>query len=281
MKWENGRRSTNVQDRRGSGRGVRTGAIAGGGGLVVVLIVALLGGDPSALLRQLMGTPEASSDPGTAGTASPEEDRLADMCSVVLADTEDTWHALFAEMGLAYEEPTLVIYSGAIESACGSADSSTGPFYCPGDRSVYIDLSFYRELAGRFDAPGDFAQAYVIAHEVGHHVQELLGTLDEVHSLMARSGREEANALSVRLELQADFYAGIWAHYADRSRDLLETGDLEEALGAAAAVGDDRIQEQSRGYVTPETFTHGSSAQRLRYFRLGYETGNLAAFDLF
>ena len=171
--------------------------------------------------------------------------------------------------------------SGAIESACGSADSSTGPFYCPGDRSVYIDLSFYRELAGRFDAPGDFAQAYVIAHEVGHHVQELLGTLDEVHSLMARSGREEANALSVRLELQADFYAGIWAHYADRSRDLLEDGDLEEALGAAAAVGDDRIQEQSRGYVTPETFTHGSSAQRLRYFRLGYETGNLAAFDLF
>lgn len=276
MKWESGRRSANVEDRRG--RGIRTGAIAGGGGLVVVVLMLLLGGDPSVVLKDMLG---GSGDGGSAAVqASPAEDRLADMCSVVLADTEDTWKALFAKIGKSYEEPALVIYSGAVQSACGSADASTGPFYCSGDRKIYIDLSFYEELSGRFDAPGDFAQAYVIAHEVGHHVQNLLGILDDVHTAMQASGQERANALSVKLELQADFLAGIWAHYADASRGLLERGDLEEALNAAAAIGDDRIQKRAQGYVTPESFTHGSSAQRLKYFKLGYETGDLSAFDL-
>ncbi|MBN1520449.1 MAG: neutral zinc metallopeptidase [Spirochaetales bacterium] len=276
MKWENGRRSDNVEDRRSS-RGT-VGKVAGGA-IVVAILAFVLTGDPSALLNGLLGG--SGGVETTQEASSPEQDRLADMCSVVLADTEDTWHRLFAAMGLTYEEPGLVIYSGYTESACGAADSSTGPFYCSGDKKVYIDLVFYRELESRFGAPGDFAQAYVIAHEVGHHVQKLLGDLDKVHRLMASSSQEEANELSVRLELQADFYAGIWAHYADKSRGLLERGDLEEALGAAAAVGDDSIQKRSQGYVEPDTFTHGTSAQRLAAFKLGYETGDPSALTLF
>lgn len=278
MKWESGRRSTNVEDRRGSRS--RTGAVVGGGGAVIIGILALvLTGDPSQLLQGLLGGQGQSQ--GQVAASSPEEDRLADMCSVVLADTEDTWNALFEKSGLDYQEPSLVIFSGQVSSACGLADSSTGPFYCPGDRKIYIDLSFYSELASRFQAPGDFAQAYVLAHEVGHHVQEQLGILGKMHEQMQRSSRDVANELSVKLELQADFFAGIWAHYADRSRGLLERGDLEEAMAAAAAVGDDRIQTEAQGYAVPDTFTHGTSEQRLRYFRLGYESGDPATFDLF
>lgn len=254
--------------------------MVGGGGAVIIGILALvLTGDPSQLLQGLLGGQGQSQ--GQVAASSPEEDRLADMCSVVLADTEDTWNALFEKSGLDYQEPSLVIFSGQVSSACGLADSSTGPFYCPGDRKIYIDLSFYSELASRFQAPGDFAQAYVLAHEVGHHVQEQLGILGKMHEQMQRSSRDVANELSVKLELQADFFAGIWAHYADRSRGLLERGDLEEAMAAAAAVGDDRIQTEAQGYAVPDTFTHGTSEQRLRYFRLGYESGDPATFDLF
>jgi predicted metalloprotease len=277
MKWESGRRSDNVEDRRrgGGGRGV---AIGGGGVIIVALLVLLMGGDPSQVLQGLL--PEAVGTTQGTGPTSAAEDRLADMCSVVLADTEDAWNAIFAKMGRDYVEPHLVIFSGQVQSPCGVAQGASGPFYCPGDQKVYLDLSFYEELATRFRAPGDFAQAYVIAHEVGHHVQYQLGTMQEVHSLMERASRSEANSLSVRLELQADFYAGIWAHYADKSRGLLDSGDLSEALNAAAAVGDDRIQKRSQGYVVPDSFTHGSSAQRIRYFKLGYDTGDLEAFDL-
>jgi len=256
-------------------------AIGGGGAVVVAVIMLLLGGDPATVLSNLLAGGTAIEAPGGAAIeTSPEEDRLADMCSVVLADTEDTWSAIFAKMGRSYEYPKLVIFSGSVTSACGQAEAAMGPFYCSGDNSVYIDLSWYEELAAKFGAPGDFAQAYVIAHEVGHHVQNQLGILGEVHSAMRATSQEKANELSVRLELQADFFAGVWAHYADRSRDLLEAGDLEEALRAASAVGDDTIQKRTRGYVVPDSFTHGSAAQRLKYFKLGYETGDLEAFDL-
>jgi len=276
VKWETGRRSTNVEDRR-RGTGRRNVAIGGGGVLVVALVMLLMGKDPGTILQSVLGAAEETQ--GTVQT-SPAEDRLADMCSVVLADTEDTWNAIFEQSGLDYVEPKLVIYSGQTDSGCGVAEASTGPFYCPEDQKVYIDLSFYQELQDRFEAPGDFAQAYVIAHEIGHHVQYLLGTLDRVHAAMARSSETAANQLSVRLELQADFFAGVWAHYADQSRHLLDSGDLAEALAAASAIGDDHIQRETRGSVVPETFTHGTSAQRLRYFTLGYDTGDPQAFDL-
>jgi len=279
MRWQGGRRSANVEDRRGMGR--RGAAIAGGGGGLALGVAGgrlLMGKDPSAVLSGLLGGGEGA-ETGVATQTSPEEDRLAEMCSVVLADTEDTWNALFKKKGLAYEDPGLVLYTGYTESGCGVGQASTGPFYCPNDRKVYIDLSFYEELASRFGAPGDFAQAYVIAHEVGHHVQYLLGTLDKVSNLQRSSSEEKANQLSVRLELQADFYAGIWAHYADKSRGLLEEGDLEEALNAASQIGDDRIQKQAQGYAVPDSFTHGTSAQRARWFRKGYESGDLSAGD--
>jgi uncharacterized protein len=280
MKWEQGRRSSNVDDRRGRRRSAGI-AIGGGGGVILVAaIMLLMGKDPLAVLQNVLGN-SADSGQYVEEPSSPEEDRLADMCSVVLADTEDTWSAIFRKMGKTYAEPTLVIFSGSTESGCGTAGSSTGPFYCPTDQKVYIDLSFYQELQDRFEAPGDFAQAYVIAHEVGHHVQYLLGTLQAVDAKMAKLSKAEANKLSVSLELQADFYAGIWAHYANESRSLLERGDLEEALNAASAIGDDNIQKQSQGYAVPETFTHGTSAQRLKYFNLGYKTGDIKAFDPF
>lgn len=285
MKWEGGRRSSNVEDRRGSGgRAVRAGATLGGGGLVLAVILTLVfGGDPSELLGSFLGGGAAETEyvSEEGGATDPAEDRLADMCSVVLADTEDTWNQIFQdEFGSDYQEPTLVIFSDAVSTACGNADSSTGPFYCSGDRKVYIDLSFYEQLSGRFGADGDFAQAYVIAHEVGHHVQNELGILDRIHTQMSRVGQRQANELSVQLELHADFLAGVWAHYADRSRGLLERGDLEEALNAASAIGDDNIQRQSQGYVTPESFTHGTSAQRLAAFKRGYSTGDVKAFDI-
>lgn len=271
MRWKMGRRSTNVDDRRGSGGGAPL--VVGGGGLgvlVLALVVTLLGGDPSVILEQV-ATPSGQTQPQQ---TSPVEDELADFTSVVLADTEDTWNAIFAEIGRDYPEPTLVLFSGAVQSACGFAQSAVGPFYCPADQKVYIDLSFYDELKRRHQAPGDFAQAYVIAHEVGHHVQNVLGISDQVRQLQSRASQAEANQLSVRLELQADCLAGVWANRADEARNILEQGDIEEALNAASQIGDDKLQQKAQGYVVPDSFTHGSSAQRVRWFRQGLQTGD-------
>ena len=276
MKWQGRRRSGNVQDRRGArGRGLIGGGI---GTVVIVLIALVLGVDPSALLQ--MGDAVAPEQVGSA-PPPPESDTLAQFVSVVLADTEDTWNAVFSESGNDYPEPTLVLFSDAVSSACGYAQAAVGPFYCPTDQKVYIDLSFYRDLQDRFGAPGDFAQAYVIAHEVGHHVQTVLGISREVDAARQGATQEEGNRLSVMQELQADCLAGIWAHHARRARDLLERGDIEEALNAAAAIGDDRLQRQAGGYVTPESFTHGTSEQRARWFRNGLDAGTLAACDTF
>ena len=211
----------------------------------------------------------------------PAQDKLKDFVSVVLADTEDTWGDIFQRGGARYERPTLVLFTGAVRSACGLAQAAVGPFYCPGDHKVYIDLDFYKMLEKRFGAPGEFAKAYVVAHEIGHHVQNLLGISGKVRAAMERSSRERANQLSVRQELQADCYAGIWANHANRSRHILEAGDVEAALNAAAAIGDDRVQMQARGYVAPESFTHGSSAQRVQWFRRGLESGELSACETF
>jgi len=282
MRWTSGRRSENVEDHRGFH--VSRGVAGGGIGTIVLVLVALyLGVDPSVLLNVSQtpvpgaGTP-TQSEPYS---ASPEEKRLAEFVSVVLADTEDTWNALFRGTGKTYEEPKLVLFSGSIESACGFASAAVGPFYCPADYKVYIDLSFYSDLKERFGASGDFAQAYVIAHEVGHHVQNLLGISEKVHSLRGQASESEANKLSVMMELQADCFAGLWAHHADRARKILEEGDIEEALNAASAIGDARIQRQSRGYVTPDSFTHGSSAQRVHWFQLGLKTGDLGQCNTF
>lgn len=289
MRWEDGRRSENVEDRRGLRVPGGPGARIGGGGLLLMLVVAwLMGANPLALLQILAGAggemaqlPEEAGGPGAGSAADPAQDRLADFVSVVLADTEDTWSAIFVAAGASWEAPRLVLFSGRVESACGLASAAMGPFYCPPDHRVYVDLSFYRDLQDRFGAPGDFAQAYVVAHEVGHHVQTLLGTSEQVHARQQRVSREQANALSVRLELQADCYAGVWAHHADRARGVLEAGDVEEGLQAAAAIGDDRIQRRTQGSVVPESFTHGSSAQRVRWFRRGMELGTLEGCDTF
>ncbi|HSM39796.1 MAG TPA: neutral zinc metallopeptidase, partial [Afifellaceae bacterium] len=276
MRWRGGRRSSNVEDRRRRGFGggglrfplssrtpVRAGGIGGIGLLVLVGLYLFLNGDLGDLLQETPAGRQEQSVPGQArGPASAGDDELADFVSVVLADTEDTWRVLFRRAGDRYSEPTLVLFSGAVRSACGIAQSATGPFYCPADRKVYIDLSFYDDLKSRFQAPGDFAQAYVIAHEVGHHVQTLLGVSEKVRAAQARASRGEANAIQVRMELQADCLAGIWAHHADRARNILEGGDIEEALRAASAIGDDRLQKQSQGYVVPDAFTHGTSEQR-------------------
>ena len=274
MKWEEGRRSKNVEDRRGMT--AKKGLAIGGGvtGIIVALIVVFMGGDPQSVVKSggSEGAPEERSE---------EENELADFVSVVLADTEDTWNPLFEEMGDEYEEPTLVLFTDAVNSACGYQSAAVGPFYCPGDNKVYIDLSFYADLRKKLGAPGDFAQAYVIAHEVGHHVQNLTGTSAEVHAKRQKVSKEEANKLSVRQELQADCYAGIWAHHADKARDILETGDVEEGLNAASAIGDDRLQRQSKGYVTPESFTHGTSAQRVKWFKVGLEHGKFEKCDTF
>lgn len=275
MRWRTGRRSQNIEDRRGQRLTGRRGAAGGLGIIVVALIAIYLGVDPRVVLQ---GIPPADV---TYEQPTAEHDELVDFVSVVLADTEDTWQALFAEAGKSYQAPVLVLFSGAAESACGFAQSATGPFYCPLDQKVYIDLSFYRELKERFRAPGDFAQAYVIAHEIGHHVQHLLGVLDDVHRAKRRSDQTTANALSVRTELQADCLAGIWAHHADRTRQILEEGDLEEGINAASAIGDDRIQRRTQGYVVPDTFTHGSSEQRVRWFTRGYETGAVEQCNAF
>ena len=285
MKWKTGRRSQNIQDRRGmSYRGGGSPMVVGGGGIgmvIVAVVIALLGGDPTIVLDAAAPTGRAPSG-GTYQASSPEEDQLAEFVSVVLADTEDTWNSIFPrEFGGSYQEPNLVLFSGAVQSACGTAQSAVGPFYCPLDQQVYIDLSFYRSLRDRLGAPGDFAQAYVIAHEVGHHVQNLLGISDQVRAAQ-RSARSktEANQYSVAQELQADCFAGVWANRAG-NRGLLESGDIEEAMNAASQIGDDTLQRNQRGYVNPDSFTHGSSAQRVKWFTTGLQTGDVDSCDTF
>lgn len=277
MRWRGRRGSSNIEDRRGIRFG-RAGGI-GIGTIVLALLAIYFGQDPSVVLQGVQpSTPTAEQVPYE---ESPEEAQLREFVSVVLADTEQTWGEIFDAAGRTYREPTLVLFSGAVESACGFAQAAVGPFYCPGDHKVYIDLSFYQELQSRFGAPGDFAQAYVVAHEVGHHVQTLLGISARTLAARQRASETQANALSVRQELQADCFAGIWAHNADRSRQLLEQGDIEEGLNAASAIGDDRLQKQSRGYVAPESFTHGSSEQRVRWFKRGFESGDVQTCDTF
>ena len=278
MRWRGERRSDNVEDRRG----VRPAglAIGGLGGIALIVIALLMGADPMQLLQQV-GTTSMSSDQGGQAATNPEEDKLAEFVSVVLATTEDVWVDQFQREGMAYQVPKLVLFTSQVQSACGMAGSATGPFYCPADQKVYIDLQFYQDLQNRFGAPGDFAQAYVIAHEIGHHVQNQLGILEKVHEAQQRVSKEQANQLSVRLELQADFLAGVWAHHTQKMRGMLESGDLEEAINAAAAIGDDRLQQAGQGYVVPDSFTHGTSEQRARWFRLGYETGDMNRGDTF
>jgi len=279
MRWEFGRRSENVEDRRGV---PVSGAVVGGGigTIILAVIVTLLGGDPTQILQQ--AAPPTNSPYATAPRqTSPEQEKLADFVSVVLADTEDTWQDIFQQQGATYREPKLVLFSGAVKSACGLAESAMGPFYCPLDQKVYIDLSFYRDLKNRHQAPGDFAQAYVVAHEVGHHVQNLLGISSKVQAMQQRVDEVRANQLSVRLELQADCFAGVWAHNAQKARQILEPGDIEEALNAASQIGDDRLQAKARGYVVPDSFTHGSSTQRVRWFKQGFRTGDLSQCNTF
>ncbi|MDF3073355.1 MAG: putative neutral zinc metallopeptidase [Alphaproteobacteria bacterium] len=313
MRWMGGRRSQNVEDRRGQsaggfggggfrlpggfgrggGGGRRIGIGGGIGGIVVVLILLFLGVDPSVLLQggdpgyvpapteQQSPTVPGSRAPGPQAPGQQAQDQQSQFVSVVLADTEDTWREIFQRSGQRYVEPKLVLFSGAINSACGFAQAAVGPFYCPNDMKVSIDLSFYNDLKSRIGAPGDFAQAYVIAHEVGHHVQRLTGVLERVQKARQQMNEAQGNALQVRVELQADCYAGVWAHHADRARGVVEPGDIDEALNAAAAIGDDRLQRRSRGYVSPESFTHGTSEQRARWFRRGFEKGEFTACDTF
>ncbi|QJW89447.1 metalloprotease [Spirosoma taeanense] len=276
MRWIGGRESGNVEDRRGSGGG---GLLVGGGigTVVVALIVMLLGGDPSEILNQRSSSQSAAQAP----TGPQSDDAAASFTRKVLASTEDVWTKLFAEQGSQYRKPTLVMFRGVTQSGCGTAQDAMGPFYCPLDQKVYIDLSFYDELAQRFQAPGDFAMAYVVAHEIGHHVQKQLGIMDQTDALRQRLSRTEYNRVSVRLELQADFFAGVWAHHAQGQSITLDANDVESALTAANAIGDDRIQQQTQGRVVPDAFTHGSSAQRVYWFKKGLKTGDLSQGDTF
>ena len=281
MRWEGREGSSNVEDRRGMGMG--RGAGLGCGGLLVVGVIALLtGADPAQILQLLGGAAEAptrETGPAQPGQTQPQ-DELGQFASVVLRDTEVTWNEVFAQQGASYQAPQLVLFDQAVRSACGTTSSAVGPFYCPLDRKVYLDLGFFNELGRRFGAPGDFAAAYVIAHEVGHHVQELLGVGRQVNQLRQRASEEESNQLSVRMELQADCLAGVWGHYADR-RQVIEPGDFEEGLRAAAAIGDDRLQQMGQGYVQPESWTHGSSEQRTTWLRQGLSSGRIDSCDTF
>jgi uncharacterized protein len=299
MRWRGQRQSKNIEDRRGMAAPRAAGS--SGGGLLRLLPVAyrFLGFKGTAIAVLVIGAyllftgnlGILTGSGGLTGQGEPaqselvvesaEEQELVDFVSIVLADTEETWHELFRQAGGTYQEPTLVLFRGAVSSACGLGQAAMGPFYCPGDHKVYIDLSFYSDLKHRFKAPGDFAQAYVIAHEVGHHVQTLLGISQKVQDARRRASETEANQLSVRLELQADCFAGVWAHHAHHSRQLLEEGDVEEGLAAASAIGDDRLQKQGQGYVSPDSFTHGSSAQRVKWFRIGLERGEMSTCDTF
>jgi predicted metalloprotease len=282
MRWNRSRASENVEDRRDQGGGGRRlgGRSIGLGTVVIAVVAMLLGVDPSVVFN-LAGDPNPPTTQQQSAPPPPAEDTAARFVSHVLGDTEDTWRSLFAQSGKTYEDPKLVLFSGSTDTACGMGQSASGPFYCPGDRKVYIDLTFFKELGSRFGAPGDFAQAYVIGHEVGHHVQNLLGISEQVQAERQRSDAVRANQLSVKLELQADCFAGIWAHHADRSRQVLEAGDIDEGLNAATAIGDDRLQQQSGGHVVPDSFTHGSSAQRVRWFKRGLESGNPAVCNSF
>lgn len=283
MRWRGERQSDNVEDRRGMSvsRGAKVGGIGGLGLVAVVVISMFLGVDPSALL-QIVGQTTQSSTVSTEQSAVPAaNDDMRDFVAVVLAETEDVWNETFRQNGRTYQEPNLVLFSGAVESACGMAGSATGPFYCPADQKVYLDLAFFDELHARFGASGDFAQAYVIAHEIGHHVQTLLGIIQKVNRLQSQANTVERNKLNVMLELQADCLAGVWAHQAQKKRNILEAGDIEEGMNAASAVGDDRIQKRTQGYVVPDGFTHGSSAQRVSWFKRGFETGDIQACDTF
>jgi predicted metalloprotease len=319
MRWRGLRESQNVEDRRdegggfgfpfpgGGGMSFPSGGAGRGGGIGIIGILIILGLmlffgiDPSAMMQggggdnlpdiqlpqsrpESANVPTPSTDQQSASIQHPQstsEDDLKQFVSAVLATTEDSWQDLFRQYGQRYDDPKLVLFSGAVRSACGLGQSAMGPFYCPGDEKVYIDLDFYQELKSRFRAPGDFAQAYVIAHEIGHHVQKLLGIMDQVEAVRQRMGSTEANALQVRVELQADCFAGVWANRAQESQKIIEPGDIDEALNAASAIGDDRIQKQTQGYVVPDSFTHGSSEQRVRWFRRGYETGKLEACETF
>jgi len=288
MRWEGGRESDNVEDRRGTRAGGPM-VVTGGFGLLLVIVLALVFGiDPQMLLNPQGGVPGGPG--GVGGQAAPvqvpepegaQDDELKRFVSVVLADTEDVWNKLFRQMGEQYREPRLVLFSGQVESACGFTSAAVGPFYCPPDQKVYLDLTFFDQMARQLHAPGEFAQAYVIAHEVGHHVQNQLGISDKVSRMRGRVSQTEYNQMSVRLELQADFFAGVWAHHANKLRRILEPGDVEAALRAASAIGDDKLQKQSQGYVVPDSFTHGTSAQRVRWFRRGLETGDMSQGDTF
>ncbi len=280
MQWKGRRESDNVEDMRGSGGGGRRGIALGGIGTIVVVVIGLLlGKNPIELLQAVnQGQPAQEQ---TAQPVNPADDEAANFVKVVLADNEDVWHKIFEQQGMQYQEPKLVLFRNAVESGCGSAESSMGPFYCSADQKMYIDLSFYDELKSRFNAPGDFAMAYVVAHENGHHIQNLLGISDKVHNMRERLSEEEYNKLSVKLELQADFLAGVWAHHAQQMKNILDAGDIEEALNAANAIGDDKLQKQAQGYVVPDAFTHGTSAQRMRWFKKGFETGDINQGDTF
>ena len=274
MQWAGGRRSGNIEDRRG----MPIGVVGGLGGVIVLLIALFFGVDPSSIMNTGTDT--------TVSANNPADEETKDFVSTVLAYTEDTWSNIFQSAGRTYREPKLVLFTGAVESACGFGQAAMGPFYCPADEKVYLDMSFFQELRDRFHAPGDFAQAYVIAHEIGHHVQNQLGVTRQVEALQRRSSPAEANALSVRMELQADCLAGVWANRtqqaeASQSREFLETGDAEEALRAASRIGDDRLQMQTQGYIVPESFTHGTAEQRLRWFKKGLDSGSVPACDTF
>jgi len=275
------RQSSNIEDRRGM-RPVRTGVGLSIGGVLFLVVLSLLGINPLPFLGIATKAPEVQMQESPQPyQETPQETALREMTAVVLADTEDTWNAILPQYGVPYVAPTLVLFDGLVASGCGTAESAMGPFYCPLDQKVYIDLSFYNDLSQRLGAGGDFAQAYVIAHEVGHHVQNLVGTAEKVQAAQQRASKAGANELSVRMELQADCYAGVWANHAARSRQLLEAGDVEEGLNAASAIGDDRLQRMSQGRVVPDAFTHGSSEQRVRWFRKGLESGSLEACDTF
>ena len=281
MRWEGQRESENVEDRRGLGP-ARIGGGLGIGGIVLVLAVSYFTGvNPLTLLELMSGIQNTTEPPIESVPTGPVKDEIGRFASVVLADTEATWQQLLPTVGRSYENPRLVLFTGAVHSACGSTSSATGPFYCPQDRKLYLDLSFFNEMSRRLGAPGDFAQAYVIAHEVGHHVQNLLGIAEKVQRLQRQAGEAEGNALSVRMELQADCLAGVWGYHAKRERNMIEPGDFEEGLAAAAAIGDDRLQKMSHGYVQPESWTHGSSQQRTAWLRKGLETGNPDVCDTF
>ena len=282
MKWEGRESSKNVDDRRKGTTARKVGTGLGIGSILIVIIGLLLGEDPGQLLSQFQGGGATTTESSGVQQAGTPEDELAEFVGIVLKDTEDVWDKLFVEqLGRQYSHPTLVLFTDQDRSACGYASSATGPFYCPADQKVYIDLGFYQEMKSRFGATGDFAMAYVVSHEVSHHVQNLLGITSEVSQQQARMSKSAANDLSVRLELQADFLAGVWIHHAQKMKNFLEEGDLQEALGAAHAIGDDRIQMRSRGYVVPESFTHGTSEQRMRWLTLGMKTGDLRQGDTF